>query len=246
MISNLKNLLARHDLKITHNRSDTWAPGIDLLGLIGCRMLDDLPSLSVLQVGANDGRDGDWMRQFVLRERTHSVLVEPLPGPFEKLEHLYAGCDRVRCINAALAPDAGEATIFYASTDDTEALHFSQYASFERSVVAKHGRAIRWAGGSIKEMVVPAVAAGSLLELFEGNGPHLIGIDTEGFDAIAVQLLLDAGASPLVFVYEHCHTRGDDDQRCRLRLADAGYLLARINRDTVAVRADVWQSSVLA
>lgn len=236
----IKKILASHDLKLTHNRSDTWTPGIDILGLIRHQLFERIKSLNILQIGANDGQQGDWLRDFVNDDASMSVLVEPLPQPFSTLRSLYHENPRVKCVNAALATSNTYATIYHAHFPCDSPAHFSQYASFHKRVINKHRSAIQAAGGTIREAKVPAITGSELLEYFPDGGPELIGIDTEGFDAIAVNLLLDAGAKPTMLVYEHCHTRGEDDARCRKRLNESGYLLARINRDTVAVQAEAW------
>lgn len=241
MMQFIKEILARYDLKLAHNRSDTWSSGVDLLGLIGHRVLDGVSPLRILQIGANDGRKDDWLKQFVSWAESSAVLVEPLPGPFTKLQALYKESKNVRCVNAALDSSTGEATIHHAHFEGECPAQFTLLASFEKRVINKHRSAINAAGGSIRELRVPTVTASWLLDHFPNSGPEIIGIDTEGFDAIAVNLLLDAGAAPIMLVYEHCHTRGVDDERCRARLRESGYLLARINRDTVAVQAEAWE-----
>jgi len=235
----VSSMLAKLDLKLTHNRSDTWSPTIDILSIVGDRVLDSIPSPRILQIGANDGQANDWLRPFVAREDSVSILVEPLPAPFAKLESLYRERSNVQCVRAAMAQSSGELTMYHAHFEGECPARFTRVASLKPRIISKHRRHIRAAGGAIRPLSVPAVTAQSLIAMFD-SGPDIVGVDAEGFDTTAVRLLIEAGARPAMIVYEHCHSRGDDDELCRRALSDTGYLLARVNRDTLAVASDLW------
>src|ERR1700722_3021383 len=48
-------------------------------------------NLTFIEVGANDGRFGDPLRQYILKYQWKGVLVEPQPDIFERLKANYAG-----------------------------------------------------------------------------------------------------------------------------------------------------------
>ena len=77
----------------------------------------DWPRIFV-DVGANNGFYGSNSFPFVARG-WRSVLIEPHPRAFERLEKLHAGKKRTTCLNMACADKAGELPLYFSVNDDT-------------------------------------------------------------------------------------------------------------------------------
>jgi len=240
MKSIIKSTLSQFDLKITHNRDDFWSDQLSTIELISFLLLSNINKLAILQIGANDGSENDWVQSLIDQSIGTAVLIEPLPEPYARLHAKHKHHKNVQCLNVAIASHKGHETLYYAHFANNCPPRYSRIASFKKQTIAKHAKSIKRSGGKISSMSVPVVTADDLVNMFPGTNVDLVGIDAEGFDTTVVNLLLDTGIHPSMIVYEHNHARGADDKQCRERLRNAGYLLARINRDTVAVDAEKW------
>lgn len=241
----VRGLLARCDLKLTHDRWDAWPATLGVVRRVAERATEGRGVVGVLNVGANDGVSNDLIDGVSRVRDVRGVMLEPQPAAFAALSGRWAGVAGVRCVRAALGDVDGTRRLYCAEFDGEVPGRFSQVASFERRVIAKHGRAIRRAGGRVGWVDVETVSAGTLLGMFGDVGCDVVSIDTEGFDGRAVCLLLGAGFAPRVLVYEHAHVSGVDDAAALGALRAGGYLLARVNGDTLAVHRDVWDGGPL-
>src|SRR5436190_21566004 len=77
----------------------------------------DAPKV-VVDVGANDGFYGSNSFPFVSRG-WRSILIEPHPRAFERLQKLHAGKKRTTCLNIACAEKEGEFPLYLSKGDDT-------------------------------------------------------------------------------------------------------------------------------
>jgi FkbM family methyltransferase len=71
---------------------------------------------SIVDVGANDGFYGSNSFPFVARG-WRSVLIEPHPVAFAKMQKLHAGKSNVTCLNLACGEAPGELPLWFASDD---------------------------------------------------------------------------------------------------------------------------------
>jgi FkbM family methyltransferase len=71
-----------------------------------------------IDVGANNGFYGSNSFPFVARG-WRSVLIEPHPLAFERLQKLHAGKKRTTCLNIACADQPGEFPLYLSKNDDT-------------------------------------------------------------------------------------------------------------------------------
>jgi len=77
----------------------------------------DWPRIFV-DVGANNGFYGSNSFPFVARG-WRSILIEPHPMAFERLQKLHRGKKRTTCLNIACADQSGEFPLYLANIDDT-------------------------------------------------------------------------------------------------------------------------------
>jgi FkbM family methyltransferase len=71
-----------------------------------------------VDVGANNGFYGSNSFPFVARG-WRSILIEPHPRAFERLQKLHAGKKRTTCLNIACAEKEGEFPLYLSKGDDT-------------------------------------------------------------------------------------------------------------------------------
>jgi FkbM family methyltransferase len=233
----IQQYLRTRGLKITHDREDSWLPDFDLLQLIVESAGPGVESIrTILQVGANDGAGEDPIASMIEASAARAWLIEPLPGPFARLETRYRDHDRVILINAALGPEDGEATIWRVAPDTDELAGLSVLATFDRSVLEKFRPMFAPQGGRIVGETVRTISVPTLLKEQQLDEIDLLQVDTEGWDAKVVGWFLDAGRLPGVINFEHVHLRGAEDRALIQRLRGEGYDLARYGRDTTCVR----------
>ncbi len=194
----------------------------------------------ILQVGANDGIFSDPLYPYFLRQpNVRGILIEPQREPFNKLVELYRGHTNVTCVNAAIAAEAGEITLwsvdlgsdpFGKSLARTKPERFS-YAMWRRP----HRR---FTGYEVVQETVSAVTLKEAIEdqSLEPGQIDALFTDTEGSDVEVVDQLLNSGARPRVIQYEHVIADDEAVFETNRRLADAGYDLSWSFRDIFAVR----------
>jgi FkbM family methyltransferase len=198
------------------------------------------PDVLILQVGANDGIFSDPLYPFFLRHpHVRGILIEPQREPFDKLVELYRDNANVTCVNTAIAPEAGEITLWSVDLGSDPFGKSLARAKPERFSYAMWRRPhLRLKGYKVVHEIVPAV---TLKEAIEGQSidPGKIDAlftDTEGSDIEVVNQLLETGARPQVIQYEHVIASDDAVLDINQRLAEHGYELSWSFRDVFAVR----------
>ena len=195
------------------------------------------PEARFLQIGANDGATDDALAPFIASNGWTGVLVEPLPGAFERLRATHASrSDRLRFVNAAISDRDGETSIHYpCRVRDGEIVdRLDTLASLSRELADATGAAfIPDAEREVVREDVRAMSVATLLRDHGVEGLDLLAIDAEGYDH-EVLAQVDLGAlRPRLVVYEHLMLEPADRERCRELVERAGY-------ETLAEQKDTW------
>lgn len=192
------------------------------------------PGLFFVQIGANDGVQGDPIRRFVLEYHWRGVLVEPLPGAFAQLQQNYRGQADLQFENAAIASQSGHTTLYFVENAERLVSFCGVLASFSREHILK----FRWAVPNIelwiKEISVPCITWEELLKKYHITQIDLLCIDTEGFDYKVIQQVRFDQLRPAAILYEHAHLSGADRRACLQLLRSHGYTIRNIFGDTLA------------
>lgn len=183
------------------------------------------PQAVFVQVGAHDGREQDPLWRHIQARRWTGVMVEPVPYVFKRLERAYANERRIRLVNAAIAPEAGTATLYHIPESSEQGLvpWYDALASFNRDVIAKHKEFIPDIESRIEPIEVPTITFGDLCRQNNLGRIDVVQIDTEGFDYEIIKLIQSEGLSPTVLMYEHIHLSPDDRDECERLLMDNHY-----------------------
>jgi FkbM family methyltransferase len=209
------------------------------------------PEPFFVQVGGYDGVSFDPLRPHVVERNLRGVIIEPIPGYFEKLQALYAGSDRVRPINCAIAEADGERTIWRFKPEAVESgilpPHFGGISSFlMEDLLAETGVLGRSSPNAettlalrhlVEPVPVQARTLNSLLDELAIRQVDILQIDTEGYDYRVLQLFDFARFRPSVVHYEHQHLNGEDRAAAEGLLESHGYRIHREVYDTLAVQA---------
>jgi FkbM family methyltransferase len=198
-----------------------------------------------VQIGTNDGEQGDPLRPFLLaKPGWRGVFVEPVGFLFAHVKALYADeTDRFGFENVAIGTADGHQNFYYVSAlAQTEAEpkvpHWCfQLGSFRKVVLAKN------LGDELLQRLEPYIVEQdvetlTLDTLFHRNGVRqldLLHIDAEGYDYKIVSQLDFAAYHPDIIVFESMHLTDDERGQAAELLNSNGYLCLEYGRDMIAV-----------
>jgi FkbM family methyltransferase len=182
---------------------------------------------TVVQVGVFDGVTGDPLSPKVFKVARSIILIEPQPSCVHLLRERYKDDARVVVIDAAIADQEGEITLYAESGS-------SQRASVSRAHVEK------FAGGhAAVSHQVKCITPLSLYRMFRDKAPDLLQVDTEGMDWTIIAALLGVGCFPRVVNFESFHLAEDQRRESRRLLAHYGYGFIEYQYDTCAVHGSL-------
>ena len=198
------------------------------------------PTASFLQIGANDGEQRDPLRAEILGREWSGVLIEPVPFVFERLRRNYAGIQRVRLLNLAVADHDGHVPLYHLAESDDPSLPrwYDALGSLRREVVARHREFIPDIEDRLVTTDVPCVTPSTLVDRYELGKVDVVQIDTEGFDYEILRRLPFDRLDPSLVIYEHHHLTDSDRGAARQLLEHHGFELFDESLDTVALRVD--------
>lgn len=183
------------------------------------------PQFFVLQVGANDGRTGDPLFEFIQRYRWNGLLIEPQPSVFKRLRESYLDHPQLILENLAVARQNGTLPIYTVKGSN-------QLATFDRKTLEKRVRK----QSEIVELSVKTATFETLVQKHEVSRVDLLMVDTEGFDFEVIQMALQSQIARLRLIYfEHLHLGNSDRAACTKLLVTHGYRLHRDGTDTIAL-----------
>lgn len=202
-----------------------------------------------IQVGANDGFYHDPLYKFIRMYDWQGVMLEPQPTVFRNyLTKLHARSPGITPVNAALAPNDGESTIYRIAFSELRwatGLTSFQKDTLEKAIDSGHVARLAARYGEtlpksrdefIKEEKVRCVSVDTLMKEHGMKEVDWVQIDAEGFDYEIVKLLDVGKNAPKVIVYERSHLSGEDQSACLKLLADNEYSTADFGENTVAMK----------
>jgi FkbM family methyltransferase len=198
-------------------------------------MIDHGPELFVLQIGAYDGISNDPVHDLIVRHGWRGVLLEPQLRYFERLQETYRGREGISLVNAAIAPQPGRRTLYWAEEDPRdETPDIGQFASFDPEHVARQAERFPGLRERMRSTEIECVTFEMLLEGVERV--DVLQIDTEGFDAEVVEMFDLARWRPRIVQFEHLHLDRAVHDATVERLCANGYKAWRGRLDTLAYR----------
>jgi FkbM family methyltransferase len=230
----LAEFLGRRGYIITRARFDEESP-IDLRGLLASSIERRKGRFEVLQIGANDGVENDPIHQNVLRRGWYLCAVEPMPGPFMRLQANYRNMRTVTCLQCAVGHADGETTLYTlaspraASVDD----HLS---SFSIDVLRKHWRSIPDLEQRITTRTVKCLTFHSVVRQSSLQKIDMLQIDTEGYDYEIIKMAFSSGIFPPILAFEWQHLDRQAMWACRCDLIKHGYCWLLSKGDVIAMR----------
>lgn len=202
----------------------------------------------IIQIGAHTGDLNDPVEKAIRTLGLRAILVEPQRRQFDALTAHYADQPQVILERAAIAHEAGDATLYKVRPEFWAEHKFpaesaSQISSLNREQI---GSAVEIFGGAalrrdeaayLDSEIVPAHTLGSLLTKHGAARIDLLQIDAEGFDFEIIKMIEWETTAPAMINYETLHLSIEDRQAAWALLRDKGYdLYASDPFNTVAIR----------
>ena len=220
-------------------------PELGELQLAIVESLDRQRDVFFVQIGSNDGQQGDPLRPLLLAyPEWRGVFVEPVNFLFDKLRSLYSReKGRFAFENVAIGTKNEKAILFNiapaARTEEgINVPHWCyQLASFRKDVLLKNlGEDLSAdLGPFIQETEVQTLTLSSLFERNRVERIDLLHIDTEGYDYEILRQLDFTRYQPRVILFEHVHLNDSERHAARVLLQTHNYRLSEIGRDTLAI-----------
>ena len=251
----LRSALGRARRMATRRRRRRAAPTPTPLQEALIDLLSARGILSIVQVGANDGRINDPINGFVSshRDTTRLLLIEPQVQLLPMLRQTYADHPCARIEHCAIGP-SGEMTLWQVAEqfwDDVDANYSSAgdwpsyrapsgvTSSSREHVVAwlsKHYVIERPLDELITSFTIPSL---SLFEVLEssgfGLGVDLLQVDTEGSDDVVIMNSSIESIRPALINFEWAHLTDERYAALDDHLRSNGYTVTRHGPDALAV-----------
>lgn len=209
-------------------------------------------SVTLVQVGANDGINNDPIHKFIKRDGWKGVLLEPQRFVFnEYLLPLYSKTKGIIPVNAALEWTDGMKPIYRISASNSRWAH--GLTTFNRSVLEESVRSgyvtrqLQKEGSPVPEKpedfiteeMVECISADTLKKRYNLDRIDWLQIDTEGYDFEIIRMFTESGTKPEVIVYENLHFTEEQKNECTGWLERLGYRCKDFGPNTLATLAEI-------
>jgi len=199
-----------------------------------------------IQVGANDGINGDPLYEFILKWGWPGIKIEPVGYIFNKLKANFQDFPNIILENSAIAKENGCQTFHYLKQDKDAPEWYSQLGSFSLPTLLKHSQWIPDLQERLITSNVPCLTLEALCQNHSIQSVDIIHIDTEGYDFEVIKLIDFEKLHPTLVLYEYKHLSEEDRTLCNQYLQNLGYQLFSTQRDTLAVlKAEIIHNSQL-
>ena len=207
------------------------------------KAIGDKPSVFFIQVGSNDGLQGDPIHDLIVSRNSWSgIFIEPIDFLYQRLRKNYGDAERFIFENVAIATEKGSKKFYYVSEKAKNELDLpywhDQLGSFNRAHVTNMlGEQIM---PYLVESDVECLPLQDVLDRNRVNAIDLMHIDTEGFDYKVLSQLDLKRYKPSVILFEHHLLPNDEFVKARKLLRGNGYRLLQYGNDILAIRRSSW------
>lgn len=232
-----KSLLYRLLKKI--NKRLKGKPQFDLLNAY----VKHHPKINFLQIGSNNGSNGDPLNHFIKSKKWDGILIEPIPYLFEELKKNYNGHHQhLAYENYAVGLTNGTSKFYRLQKSDLEnelPEWYDQLGSFNKDVVVKHKPYIPYFDDLFIEDEVKTITIKDLIAKHKVSSLNILHIDTEGFDHEIIKMIPFNTLKIDLILFEHRHSSDEEYSIACKTLFSNHYATKRYLGDTIAIRKDV-------
>ncbi|NEU06783.1 FkbM family methyltransferase [Flavihumibacter sp. R14] len=203
--------------------------------------------INFVQIGSNNGTNGDPLYKYIISQGWKGVLVEPVPYLFEELKKNYLGLnDDLAFENSAVSLISGDLKFYRLKQSNLPNLPgwYDQLGSFNKEVVEKHRSAIPDFDDLLIEDTVNGITFKQLLSKYSIVKLDVLHIDTEGYDYEILKMLPFETLTIDLIMFEHKHLTAQDYQMGLNLLRQNGFTVGlKDASDTIAIRTDILEAS---
>lgn len=215
-------------------RPFTWRPSSVNVQVILKNLAERRDNLFFVQIGSNDGLNGDPIYKLIRDFRWKGIMVEPLPEICARLKSNYRGIPGLTFENSAISAKIGK-TPFY-TLSEVNGHNSSQVSSLLFEVIAKQKLLMPDFAERFEVRYVNSITVTDLLEKHAVSKIDLLHIDAEGYDFEILKMFDFTETQPAVILFESEHLSAEDYQACLALLKKAGYrIFFRDGLDTIAL-----------
>ena len=160
-----------------------------------------------MQIGANDGVQNDFMREWYNDDRVDAILIEPQDEAFARLSENYKTNPRVRLVNCAVTRDGRSLSLYRFENSNENSIGIDVLASFNKDHVKSWKTRLGLQSNIIQEEYAGKTIA-SITKMVGWPGVDVLVVDTEGYDFQILGSLQDIGCLPSVVMFEHINLDG--------------------------------------
>ena len=185
----------------------------------------------IIQIGANDGQSFDELSYFIKKNKTNSVLVEPIVENFTKLQIHYKNLDFIRLENSAISINDEVSKLYKINPKYTSKYgsHISAIPSFSEKHLINHGVNKKHI---ITELVTP-ITIKKLIAKYNIDNLDLLFVDAEGYDGKIIYDFLDSSSLRPFMIFEYIHIQNDTFSDLIKKLIEKKYLFFNVAENIV-------------
>ncbi|OYW50654.1 MAG: hypothetical protein B7Z34_04330 [Novosphingobium sp. 12-62-10] len=191
-----------------------------------------LGTVSFIQVGANDGVEGDFLHPFIVSGAWRGVLVEPGDRARERLIQTYDGVAGLTIAPEAIWSESGTRTFYEVDGAD-------ELSSFSRETILVHAPKYADLAGMLRPRQVATLTLDDLADRHGISCPDVVAVDAEGCDDIVLGSFSIETRKPAMMLFEHVHLSAERSAALRQRILGAGYAEVFDRHDMLAIRRGV-------
>jgi FkbM family methyltransferase len=189
-----------------------------------------------IQIGAYDGISTDPLRKYIERCPWRGVMLEPQPGPAQKLRALYPPDRGIVVLEAALDGKRGTRSLYTVDSDQVPPWAGGM-ASFDRAHLLRHDYLVRGIEKMVRELVVECITFDDVIARLPEPKVDLLQIDAEGADGFILSLFPLDRIKPAIVHWEIKNMTRTSQEAALDLLCSRGYRISRSGgEDMLAVR----------
>jgi len=204
-------------------------------------------TLSVIQIGANDGITHDPIHKFIKRDKWKGVLLEPQSYVHEQfLKKIYKRNKGIHTLCAAISEKDGKQHLYKIGFSNMrwatglasfkkEAVESAFNSGLVQTKCLKHNIKLPLPSEYITSEEIITISPETLLNKYQISRIDLLQIDAEGFDFEVIKIFDIQKSQPNVIVFENKHLSEKDMTLCIEHLKVNNYRIKNFDDNTVAM-----------
>ena len=209
--------------------------------------LSKINTLTVVQIGANDGITNDPIHKFIKRDNWRGVLLEPQFFVYENyLKKIYQRNKEIHTLCAAIGVKDDKQYLYKIGFCDMrwatglasffkENVEKAFSTGFVQKKCSKYNIKLPSASERIKSEEVMVISPETLLNRYNITTIDLLQIDVEGFDFEVIKIFDIQKTRPKTIIFEHIHLNENEMKLCIEHLKNNNYAVRSIGANTLAM-----------